>query len=134
LGVVSGRHGVETQTLGTLEEQIELDVSIALDAWVGRLARDVSGDEGRHDVALEFLGVVENVVVDTECLGDATRVVDVGDRAAPRVRNPTPQLQGRAHDFVAGFDQEARGDRRIHATTHRYKDFHPTSLPVASDV
>jgi hypothetical protein len=69
-------------------------------------------------VAFELLGVVEDVVVDAEHLGDATRVVDVRDRAASRVRDPAPELQRGTHDVVTLLDQETGGDRRIDAATH----------------
>ena len=60
--------------------------------WPARVAFDEGGD----DVTLELLGVVEDVVIDAEHLGDATRVVDVGHRATARVRDAAPELQGRA--------------------------------------
>jgi hypothetical protein len=87
-------------------------------------------DERRHHVALELLGVVEDVVVDAEDLRDPPGVVDVADRATTRVRRAAPELQRGADDLVALFDQESRGHRRIDAATHRYEDFHRPSLPV----
>ena len=91
---------------------------------LGDRPASVALDEGRHHVALELLGVVEDVVVDAEDLGHPARVVDVGDRAAARVRDPAPELQRRADDLVARFEQQRRGDRRVDAATHRYEDFH----------
>ena len=85
----------------------------------GDWPRGVAGDEGRHHVALELLGVVEDVVIDAEHLGDAARVVDVGDRAAARVRHAAPEFQRGADDLVTLLEQQAGGDRRIDAATHR---------------
>jgi len=118
LRVMTGRDGVETEPPGAFEEQVELDVAIALDTGVRRLSRGVSVNEGRDDVAFELLGVVEHVVIDAKYLGHATRVVDVGDRTAARVRHAAPELQRGAHDLVTLLDQETRGDRRIDAATH----------------
>jgi len=77
LRVMARRDGVKTEARSSLEQQIELDVSIAFNARIRRLPRRVSRDKGRHHVALELLGVVKDVVVDAEHLGDAARVVDV---------------------------------------------------------
>lgn len=71
----------------------------------------MSLDEGRDHVAFELLGVVEDVVVDTERLGDPPRVFDVSDRAAARVRGSAPELECGAHNLVALFEQEASGRR-----------------------
>ena len=97
---------------------------------LGELSRGVGLDEGGDDVALELLGVVEDVVVDAEHLGDAARVVDVRDRATARVRDAAPELQRGAHDLVTLLEQETGGDRRIDAATHRDQNFHRPSLPA----
>jgi hypothetical protein len=111
LGVVPGRHRVEAEATRSFEEEVELDVSIAFDARIGRATREVPLDEGSNDVALELLGIVEDVVVNAERLGDAARVLDVSDRAATRVRDAAPQLQGCAHDLVTLLQQQAGGRR-----------------------
>lgn len=82
LGVMAGGDGVKTQSMRALEEQVELDVSIALDARIRRLPGHVGRHEGSHDVVVELLGVVEHVMVDAEHLGHASRVIHVGDRTA----------------------------------------------------
>src|ERR1019366_3394393 len=127
---MAGRHGVKAQTLRALEEQVELDMTVALDARVGRASRRVTGDEGRHDVTFELLGVVEDVMVDPEHLGDTARVVDVGDRTTARVRDATPELQRGANDLVPGVHEEPRRDRRVNAAAHRHQYFHDPSLPA----
>ena len=82
LGVMSGRDSVKAETCRSLEQEVELDVPVALDAGIGRLAGKVTLDEGRDHVTFELFGVVEDVVIDAERLGHSSRVVDVSDRAA----------------------------------------------------
>src|SRR5580692_12350869 len=129
---MAGGDDVEAETMRAFEQQVEFNVSVALDARIGRATGGVGLDEGRDDVALELLGVVEDVVIDAEHLGDAACVVHVRDRATARVRYPTPELQRGAHDFVALLEQETGGDRRIDPATHGDQNFHRPSLPVAS--
>ena len=78
-----------------------------------------------------FGGRTFDVVIDTQDLGDATNVIDVGHRAAPRIRTPTPELQGRAHHLVAPLDHQCGSDRGVDSPTHRDKDLHRPSLPVS---
>ena len=90
-GVVAGGHGVEPEPRGPLEEPVELEVPVALDAGVGRAALRVAGDVGIDDVGLEVGGEVEDVVDQAQLVGHPPGVVDVGDRAAAGVgrRHPT---------------------------------------------
>jgi hypothetical protein len=82
LGVVTRRYGVKAEAHGPLEQQVELDVTVALNAGIGRLAGEVTFDKRRDNVALELFGVVEDVMVDPEGLGHSSRIFDVGDRTA----------------------------------------------------
>jgi len=61
LGVVTRRHGVETKSRRSLEEQVKLDVTVALDTGVRRLTGQMTFDEGSHHVTFELFGVIENV-------------------------------------------------------------------------
>ena len=79
LGVVPGRHRVKAQSPGAIEEHVELDVPIAFDARIGRRTLDVALHERLDHVAIELLGVIKDVMVDTKNLGDASRVVHVSD-------------------------------------------------------
>jgi hypothetical protein len=133
LRVVTSGDRVEAETDSSLEEQVELNMAIALDARIRRLARRVASYEGLDDVALELRGVIEHVMVNAEHLGDSARVVDVGDRTATRVRHPAPQLQGRANHLMALLEEEPSGHRRVNASAHRHEYFHRTSLPVRGD-
>ena len=132
LRVMTHRDRVEAQADSSLEQEIELDVSIALNARIRRLPRRVSRDKGRHHVALELLGVVKDVMINSEHLGDATSIVHVGDRAAARVRHAAPQLQRGAHDVVPLFNEQTSRHRRVNAATHRYQNFHCSSLPASA--
>jgi hypothetical protein len=85
LGVMTGSDRIKAKTHRTLEQQIELDVSVALNAGIGRLASEVALNKGRNDVPLELFGVVKDVMVDPERLGNSSSIFDVGDRAATRV-------------------------------------------------
>jgi hypothetical protein len=77
LGVMPGGHRVETKSRRTFEQEVELDVSIAFNAGIGRTPRGVARHEGRHHVSFELFGVVKDVVVDAEHLRDTSSVVDV---------------------------------------------------------
>ncbi len=134
LGVMTRRHRVKAQSRGSLEEHVELDVTVALDTGVRRLPVQMALDERGNHVTLELFGVVKDVVINAQDLGDATRVVDIGDRAATRVRRATPQLQGGAGHLVTRLQQQGGRDRRVDSPTHRYENFHVPSLPGLTDI
>jgi hypothetical protein len=92
---------VEPEAPCALEQLPELDVTVALDARIRGSALGVGLYIGAHDVLLEFGYEVEGVVIQTELLSDAPRVVDVGDRAASGIGVPSPELQGHADDVMA---------------------------------
>ena len=79
LGVVARGDRVEAEAFGSFEEQVKFDMSIALDARIGRPSGGVPVDEGGDDSTFELLGVVKDVMVDAERLGHASRVIDVSD-------------------------------------------------------
>ena len=120
--VVAGGDRVDAERGGPSQQPIELEVPVALDARVGRAARGVVGDVGRDDLRVEVVAEVEHVVVDAELVGDASGVVDVGDRAAAGVALAAPQLHRDAGDAVAPLDEQRRGDRRVDAARHRDDD------------
>ena len=90
LCVVPRRHRVEAESLRALEEQVELDVPIAFDTGIRSETRGVISHERFHYELIEFVGVIKNVMIDTEHLGHPARVVNVGYRATARIRGPTP--------------------------------------------
>ena len=95
---------------------------------VGNIGRDPFGEPTREKITLshilELLGEVEHVMGDTEGVGHPPGVVDIGHRAAPRVRHTAPQLQGGAHDVVASLGQQRRRHRRIDSPRHGHQNAH----------
>jgi hypothetical protein len=130
LGVMSSRHCVKSQAAGAIKEHVELDVPIALDARIRRRAFDVGSHERFDHVSVELVGVVKDVMIDAERLGDSSRVVDVGDRATPRIRHPAPEFERGAHDLVTLLEYETRRNRRVHSSTHGDQDLHGSILPA----
>ncbi|MEZ5323221.1 MAG: hypothetical protein R2698_14345 [Microthrixaceae bacterium] len=118
-GVMAGRNRVEAQRARPIDQPVELDRTIALDARVGCAAFGVRRDVGVDHVAAERIGEVEHVVLDPELVRDLAGIVHVGHRAAARVRLATPQPHRHPHDVAAGLDQQRRGDRTVDTTRHR---------------
>ena len=93
--VMPGGEPVETEAISPAQEPVELHGTVALDARVRRPASGVLLDVGRHDVALEILGEVEDVVLDPQLLGDPARVLAsaterAGVRAPPESLSVAP--------------------------------------------
>ena len=96
-----------------LEQLVELEVVVAQRAGDGRAAGEVLVDEGPHDIALEALLLVDDVVGNAQVLGDAAGVVDIIERTAAaglgRVGDAVlagqaglvPKLEGQADDVFA---------------------------------
>jgi hypothetical protein len=129
---MAGRHGVKAQAESAFVECVELEVTVALNTGIGRAPGQMVGDEGVHDVAVEVVGEVENVVIDPENLGDPTSVVDVAHRTTARVADPTRQLERGPNDLVALTQKQGGGHRGVDSPTHRDQYFHPFSLPVST--
>ena len=108
---------------------VELHGAVALDARVGRPPQCVLPHVGRHDVAVELLGQVEDVMGDAQLLGHPAGVLDVGHRAAARVRRPAPQLQRGADHLVALLHQERGRHGGVDASRHGHEHPHGTSVP-----
>ena len=102
---------IEAQNTGPLVQPVELEVSIALDARVGRDALCVVGDVRVDDIALEVVGEVEDDVVDAQLLRDAPSIVDIADAAAAGIALAAPQTHGDTHDLVTLLLQKRRRDR-----------------------
>ena len=122
-GVMAGRDEVEPQRVGPAQQLVELEVTVALDTRVRGQSGDVVGDVGLDNELLEVVTEVEHVVVDTQLLGDATGIVDVGDRATARVALAAPQLHRDADDIVPLGREEGGGNGAVDATGHG--DEHP---------
>ena len=114
--------------LGPVEQAVELEVAVALDARVRGPALGVAGDVGVDHVGLEVGGEVEDVVDDAQLVGHPPGVVDVGHRAAARVGLAAPQLEGGADHVVGavGVGQQGGGHRRVDTAGHGHQDAHRT--------
>ena len=110
-GVMTGRHRVETEDGGPLEQPVELHMTIALDAWVRCPAGRVIGDVGPDDVRREVVAEVEDVVVDTEVVGDAAGVVHIAHRATSGVALAAPEFHRDADDIVSLVAKQSSRDR-----------------------
>ena len=74
---------------------------------LGDWPAEMALDKGRDDVTLELFGVVEDVMIDAERLGDSSRVFDVRHRTATRVRDSAPEFQRGADYLVARSSKSA---------------------------
>jgi hypothetical protein len=115
---------------GPLDEPVELEVPVALDARVGRATLGVAGHVGVDHVGLEFGNEVEDVVDQTELVGNPSGIVDVGHRAAARVGLAAPQFEG-GPDHVGGavgLGHQRCRHRRVDTTGHGHQDAHVLSF------
>jgi hypothetical protein len=81
-GVVTGGDCVETQLVGPAQQAVELEMAVASDARIGRPSGRMVGNVRVDNVAVEVVGEVEDVVCQTQLLGDPAGVFHIGHRAA----------------------------------------------------
>jgi hypothetical protein len=116
-------------------ERGELQTAVARDARDGRLALQITLDEGLDHLALEIALKVQDVEGEAQVFRHAPRVVHVVERAAARrqrlavlaQRKPPPlipQLHREADQLVPGLPQHRRRRRTIDAAAHRNRDLH----------
>ena len=114
-GVVTRDQHLGIEIGKTVEEPVELDGPVALDARIGRAPRAVVPDEAVDHTITELVGVVEHVIRDVELRRHPSGVFGVGHCAAPRRRSlpvrPRPQLEGDPHDVVTRFSHQRRRHR-----------------------
>ncbi len=122
--MVAGSNGVEAQQGRPLQEPVELQVSVARDTGVRRPAALVTGNVGPDYVTFEFPREVEHVVGDAELLRYAAGVLDVGHRAAARVRGASPELHRGPDDLMAFSPHQSGSDGRVHPSGHGDQDAH----------
>ena len=82
LRVMTGGNRVGAEGLRALDERRELQVAVAVHAGDGRASGRVLAHEVRHDVLLELVFEVDDVVGNADRPSRAPRVVQVVDRAA----------------------------------------------------
>jgi len=108
--MVPGCHGVESEYVGSFEKSIELQMSIALDTWIRRHASCMIVHVRIDDGPLEVVGEIEDQMIDSELLSDATRVVDIAHAATSRVALATPETKGDSDDVVSVLFQQSGGN------------------------
>ena len=84
-GVMTGDEMARARGTSALQQHAELDALIALHARIRRDALRIAVLEIAHDVGLEILLEIPDVVREVEHRGDAPGVIDGVDRAAPTI-------------------------------------------------
>ena len=123
--MVSGGDHREAERVGTAQQTIELQVPIALDAWIRGPARRVVRHIRADHIAFEVVTEIEHMVLDAESVGDAASVINIGNCTTTRVTRPAPQFHGDAHHLVAGLQQQSGRDRGINPARHGNHDRSP---------
>src|ERR1041385_7565872 len=132
---MSSRDFLTTQTQRQSIERSKLQTTVARDTRNRRLTSEITRNKRLHHVALEIALEIQHVKRKSEVLGNATRVVNVVERAAARrqriavfvcVYAPPliPQLHRKADEMMPLLFQNCCGCGRIHAATHCYRDLH----------
>src|SRR5258708_30667213 len=97
-GLMAGADGVETKRDGPVEDGSELDLLVAPQARIGRVAARVLRDEVVDDIGGEALGQVPYVEGDAYHVGRAPGVPGILARAAaPSARAVRPRVGRHGH-------------------------------------
>ena len=131
--VVAGGHRVEAERIGTVGQCGELDLLVAAQARVGRLARGVRLHEVVDHVFLEAVREIPDVEGDSEHVGGTAGVAGVLLRAASarsgaQCARRGGQCEVHADHVVAGVDGTRRGDRRVDSAAHGSQNSHRRSF------
>jgi hypothetical protein len=129
---------VGAEVAGEGEQVGELDRLVARDAGDGRSAPRIFVGEAIDHAALEAGLVVEDVMGDSEPLGDGSSVVDVaagaaGLRAADRLAMIV-ELEGDSNDLGAGPGGERGHDRAVDPARHGDDDPRLRRLSVELEI
>src|SRR6204780_4300281 len=110
------------------EQLVELHVIVAESARNRSTALQIVVHEGTDDVLLEFALQIEYVKRDAEMFGDATRIVDIINRATTMLRRLgglelreaalVPELHGEADDGLAALVHDRSDGGTVHTSTH----------------
>lgn len=124
--VVAGDEMGRPRRASALQKHAELDALVALHARVRRDPLRVALLEVAHDVALEILLEVPDVMREVELGCDAPRVINRVDRAATTVPDgfavAPPHRQGDPEGVQTGCRHASRSDAGVHSTRHRHGD------------
>ena len=125
---MASRDPVGAERLCALEEGVEFDEGVAVEARIGRAAVGVLVDELIHDELPEGTLQVECVVRNTEPLRDAAGVANVLDGAALAAAGVVlgtglgPQTHRDPDHVVALLDQQRGGGRGVDSAAHADHD------------
>src|ERR1700691_3786042 len=110
------------------EQLVELHVIVAESARDRSTALQIVVHEGTDDVLLEFALEIDYVKRDAEMFGDATRIVDIINRATTMLRGLgglelretalVPKLHGEADDGLTALVHDRSDGGTVHPSTH----------------
>jgi hypothetical protein len=115
--MVTRHQDVAFEVFEPVEEPVELDRPIALDARVGCPTRHIVGDEAINDTVSKLRRVVQHVVGDIELARHPAGVLGIGDRATAGGRclaiGPGPHLESDSDHIMTGVAHQSRRHRRV---------------------
>ena len=120
---MAGADRVEAERDRAVQDGGELDLLVAAQARVRRVAARVLVHEVLHDIGVEAFGQVPDVERDADHVGGAPRVPGVLERAAAPGAGPVrTRVAGQgevdAGHLMAGLGGPGRGHRRVDAAGH----------------
>jgi len=125
-GVVTGHEVGRPRGTSPLEEHAELDALVASNARVRGDALRVAVLEIAHDVTLEVLLEIPDVVRQGEQGGDAPGVINGVDRATTTIPDgvaaASPHRERDPEGVKPGSRNARGGDAGVHSTRHRHCD------------
>ena len=117
-GVVTGRDVVAPMVARVVEQCVELEVAVAVDAGVGRTPLLVGPHELLDDPSLERRAQVDDLVRKAQAPRDRRRIVGIGAAAACAWLGVAVQQHRRAQAFVARLLEQVGGDAGVDAAAH----------------
>lgn len=124
-GIVPGHDAVEALPQRVLEQRVEFQIPVAVDAGIGRPSGLVFADELSDDTLLEQPGTANRLMRDAELMAYEGRVVfiPVGS-AALRVVTQKSRGTVQPHRCTGAVTarplHQKRGDGAVHAAAHGY--------------
>ena len=77
LRMMTSRHRVKTQITRALTQTIKLQMSVALDAWVGRDAINMCLHIWRYNMRVEIVRKIEHQVVNAKLLRHSASIINI---------------------------------------------------------
>ena len=129
LGVMAGRHGIESQRQRLVQQRGELDLLVAAQTGVGRAARGVLGDEILNDVVVEPGSHVPDVEGNPDHVSHPAGITSVlngatATRALAQGGGVPAQREMDSDHLVPGLDHARGGNGRVDAAAHGGHDPH----------